>query len=220
MMKMTAVLVAASFAAAAQADVIANWTFETSVPATAGPHAPEVGSGSALGSHASGSAVYSNPAGNGSAESFSSNFWSVGDYYQFQVDATGYEEITITWDQTSSSTGPRDFNLQYSTDGATFTTIAGYQVLQNGGSPNPAWNSSTSSSAYTFSITGPGALDGQATAYFRLTDSSTVSASGGTVGTGGTNRVDNVIIEGSPVPTPGSFALLGLGGLVAMRRRR
>lgn len=219
MMKMAAVLVAASFAAAAQADVIASWTFETSVPATAGPHAPEVGSGSALGSHASGSAVYSNPAGNGSPESFSSNFWSVGDYYQFQVDATGYEEISITWDQTSSSTGPRDFDLQWSTDGINFTTITAYQPLVNG-APNPPWNATTSSPLYTNSVTGPGNLDGQATVYFRLTQTTNIAENGGTVAGTGTDRVDNIIIEGSPVPTPGSFALLGLGGLVAMRRRR
>jgi len=65
-------LVFLAAAQATRADIIATWTFETSVPTTAGPFSPEVGSGSALGYHASGSAVYSNPAGNGSLESFSS----------------------------------------------------------------------------------------------------------------------------------------------------
>lgn len=209
---------AAGLASAANADILATWTFETSVPTTAGPHAAEVGSGSALGFHA-GVSVYSNPVGNGSGESFSSTVWAVGDYYQFQVSAVGYEEITITWDQTSSNTGPRDFDLQWSTDGVTFNTIFGYQVLANA-APNPVWNSTTSSAIYTNSATGPGALDGQATVYFRMTQTSMVSANGGTVATSGTDRVDNVIIEGTLIPSPGALALAGLAGLGGLRRRR
>lgn len=33
-------------------------------------------------------------------------------------------------------------------------------------------------------------------------------------------RIDNVVIEGTLVPTPGTLALLGLGGLAMTRRRR
>ena len=96
---------------------LAVWTFETSLPATAGPHAAEgginAGAGSpASGFHASASVVYSNPAGNGSAESFSSTFWSVGDYWQFSTSSVGYTDIHLAWDQASSNTGPRDFVLR------------------------------------------------------------------------------------------------------------
>ena len=93
----------------ASASVIADWTFETSQPATAGPFSPETGAGSATGSHA-GAAVYSTPAGNGSSHSFSSNTWAVGDYYQYQVSTTGLDDISIQFDQTSSNTGPRISN--------------------------------------------------------------------------------------------------------------
>ncbi len=59
--------VAVSYAASsAMAGTIADWTFETSIPSTAGPYSPEVGAGSATGSHAAAS-TYSSPAGNGSA---------------------------------------------------------------------------------------------------------------------------------------------------------
>src|SRR6266446_9928561 len=91
-------------ATSAQAQ-IAQWTFETSIPATAGPFAPEVGSGSASGLHA-GAAVYSSPAGNGSAHSYSANTWAVGDYWQFQTSTLGFSGIALSWDQASSSTGP------------------------------------------------------------------------------------------------------------------
>lgn len=218
-------LALASGAAAANAAVLANWTFETSIPLTSGPFAAEAGinaaSSNASGFHSSASSAYSNPVGNGSAESFSSNFWSLGDYYQFTTSTLGYNSISIQWDQTSSNTGPRDFNLQYSTDGSTFTNLGGVLTVLANASPNPVWNSTTASALYTFGpIAAPAALDNAATVYFRLAMASTVSANGGTVATGGTDRVDNIIINGTLVPTPGSLALLGLGGLVVGRRRR
>ncbi len=50
--------VVCTWAGQVQADMIADWTFETSQPATAGPFAPEIGLGSASGLHA-GAATYS-----------------------------------------------------------------------------------------------------------------------------------------------------------------
>lgn len=185
------------FVGAAQSQ-IAQWTFETSVPATAGPHAAEVGTGNCLGFHTSGSVVYSNPAGNGSGESFSSNFWGVGDYYQFQTSSTLYSAIQIEFDQTGSSTGPRDFEIFYSTDNITYTTTGvTYQLTADG------WSSSTYNSlshrSYDFSsIT---ALNNQANIYFRLVNTSTTSIGGGTVATGGTGRVDNFTISGTVATT-------------------
>lgn len=210
-------------AGTAQAVDLAAWTFETSIPATAGPFAAEggVNGGNALGFHSNAAAVYSNPAGNGSAESFSSNNWSVGDYYQFSTSTVGYQNISIMWDQTASNTGPRDFNLLWSTDGSTFTPIGGILSVLANGTPNPAWNSTTSDPAYTFGPTGgPAVLDNQATIYFRLVNANTIAANGGTVASGGTNRVDNVIISGTQIPTPGAMALFGVAGLVGIRRRR
>jgi hypothetical protein len=217
-----AVLIGAS-ATAARAATLASWTFETSVPATAGPHAAEVGAGAASGFHAT-STVYSNPVGNGSAESFSSNGWGVGDYYQFQISTTGFQDIQISWDQTSSSTGPRDFALQYSTNGTTFTNFGSDYVVLANASPNPVWNSTTSSPIYSTSqdLSSIGAIENVATVYFRLTNTSTVAVNGSTVAGTGTNRVDNVTISGIAVPEPSSMVLAGLGMLgavLALRRR-
>jgi hypothetical protein len=211
-------------AAGAQADVITDWTFESTAPATAGPFAAEIGSGAALGHHASTSA-YSSPAGNGSAHSFSSNTWAVGDYYQFSTSTAGDSNISVAFDQTSSSTGPKDFELEYSVNGSTFTNIAQYAVLSNG-APNAAWTASSANPAYTFTndLSSISALNNQAILYLRLVDLDTTSAGGGTVGTAGTDRVDNVVISGSatPVPLPAGIWLLGSGlvGLAAAKRRR
>jgi hypothetical protein len=203
---------------------LATWTFETSVPANAGPHAAEggvnAGPGSpASGFHANASAAYSNPAGNGSPESYSANFWSVGDYWQFSTSSLGYSGIGIEWDQTSSNTGPRDFVLQWSTDGSTFTQFGGTMAVLANAAPNPVWNSTTSSPIYHFNVdlSSIAALDNDASIFFRLVQSSTVAANGTTVATTGTDRVDNVNIY--QVPEPTTLGLLALGGLALLRRR-
>lgn len=220
-MKRTLAAVAfATIVSASQADVLAIWTFEVSVPTTAGPHNPETGSGQGTGFHASASTVYSNPVGNGSNESFSSNFWAAGDYYQFKVATTGYQNVMVTWDQTSSNTGPRDFNLQYSTDGSNFSNFSSYSVLANA-NPNNTWSSTTYHSEFTMSadLSSISGLNNQAAVYIRMTQVGTVSANGGTVATGGTNRIDNVTVEASLVPEPASLAVLGLGAFGLLRRR-
>jgi hypothetical protein len=66
------------------------------------------------------------------------------------------------------------------------------------------------------------ALDNASTAYFRLVDASTTSASGATVANAGTDRVDNFTIEIVPEPQSISLALMGGVGILATRfaRRR
>jgi hypothetical protein len=207
------------FAAQVQAQTtIADWTFETSQPTAAGPFSPEVGAGSATGSHA-GAAVYSSPAGNGSSHSFSSNIWAVGDYYQFQVSTLNLTNIGIQWDQVSSNTGPGNMQLFWSTDNSTFTAFGAQQTILANAAPNPLWNASTSNSMYTFTYaTSIGAtvaaINNAATVYFRIQDSSTTSANGGAIAAGGTDRVDNVIITGlaNPVYFAGSSLGVGTGG--------
>jgi hypothetical protein len=205
-----------------QADILGDWTFETSQPVTAGPFSPENGSGSALGFHA-GAAVYSSPAGNGSLHSFSSSIWAVGDYYQFEVNTTGHTGVTISFDQTSSNTGPGGYNLSYSTDGVNFSLFTSYTVLANA-TPNIPWNTTTYNSAYTFNfdLSTITALNNQTTVFLRLVDNSTVSANDGTVGTTGTDRVDNFVVSATVVPEPAAMLLAVLGGLtcvVVLRRK-
>lgn len=208
-------IAASLLASASYADFLAEWTFETSVPATAGDHVAEgglfAGISLASGNHASGATVYSNPVGNGSLESFSSNNWGVGDYYQFTTSTVGFMNITISWDQTRSSTGPQFFDLYYSTDGTNFTLL-----VDNYDVPAISWSSTMPDATGTtsFAEAGPAALDNQATIWFRMVADSAAS------GTAGSNRVDNVVIAGTAIPAPGALALLGIAGLGARRRRR
>lgn len=214
-------------AATLHAQTLAQWTFETSGSAyntavtasSIGGIVPEIGAGFASGVHASASAAWSSPVGNGSAESLSVNNWAVGDYWQFEVSTVGYQGILFSFDQTSSSTGPRDFRLAYSTDGSSFTSFATYSVLANA-SPN-AWTSSTYNPlhTYSFDLSSITAIDNEPNVYLRLIADSTVSANGGTVATTGTDRVDNVTVSVVPEPTALALVGLGLAGLVITRRR-
>lgn len=206
--------VASSTASAGSLVELAKWTFETSVPTTAGPHSAEgglnAGAGSpATGFHTVGAAVYSNPVGNGSFESFSSNNWSEGDYYMFRTSTLGYEGITIQWEQTRSSTGPSEFDLEWSTDGTNFTALVVDYVINQ-----VTWSSGAYTAGSLFGPhTGPSNLDNQAAVYFRMVSKQTTASAG-------TNRIDDVTISGTLIPEPGTLGLLALGALLGLRRRR
>lgn len=213
-------------AGAANAAVIAQWTIVNAFPTSPIPTgsysvgAADIGvqtAGSSLnGVHSVAATQYTSPVGNGSARSFSSNNWSIGDYYEAVVSTTGYDTITIAWDQTRSSTGPATFDLTMSVDGgASFVILLNdYTVVQTGGGL-PTWTSGT---ALTTTSLGPVAAGASASnvgsVIFRLVAQVAGSA------TTGTNRIDNVTIAGNIVPSPGALALAGLGGLIAVRRRR
>jgi PEP-CTERM motif-containing protein len=217
---------------------IADWTFETSQPGVvtlpAAPGAgvaftgfsPEVGSGTASALHA-GASTYSSPSGDGSSHSFSSNVWTNnGDYYQFAVNTTGFTNITLSFEQISSATGPKDFSLQYSSDGSSYTPFASYSIITGGNAGINTWSNSIyeAQSAYSFNLSSITAIANDSTVDFRLTVSDQNSANGGTVATGGTDRIDDLLVSGTSisVPEPSTLALaaMGLAGcLIAFRRR-
>jgi hypothetical protein len=201
---LTAAVAAASLVSA-RADILADWTFETlpstnsiigtgdSPAATQSGVGADIGLGTASASHASSASAWSIPAGNGSSHSWSVNTWAVGDYFQFEVNTIGFQEISVSYDQISSSTGPGIFKFGYSTDGVNFTYGSDYTVLVNA-SPN-TWSAGTpiSSSTFTEDLSGITALNGEAAVFFRVVDDATTSASqanGGSTapGTSGTDR--------------------------------
>jgi hypothetical protein len=215
--------------------VVAQWTFNTAAPVgtsipvgasyvynLAGtPIEAEAGAqtaGSRVGFvHASSSAQATTPAGNGSQYSLSSTFWAAGDYYYFTVNTSNYTNIFISFDQARSATGPNTFYIDATTDGgATYTLIKNdYAVIQSGGGGSPAtWSSSGTRNGLYLVSSAASFADNQSLVTFRII------AKTGAGATNGTNRIDNVTVEGDLVPAPGSLALVGLGGLLAARRRR
>ncbi len=225
MKSLSSLLIASAMIATASAAsanvVIAGWTIPTAVAAaTTGTNysygAADFGalvSGSMLsGTHSSASTAWSSPAGNGSTYALSSNGWNVGDYYQISLATTGYSDVRVYWDQTRSSTGPAGFETVLSVDGgSTFSSLGSYSYTVN----QVSWNATTPVTTSSFG-TVANAADNQASVIIRF---KVVTA--GTSTTTGTNRIDNISVNGTvvPVPTPGAIALVGLAGLVARRRR-
>ena len=215
-------------ATVANASVMTEWTFE-SIPTPSGtasktytdPNAPEVnlntGTTSFSGAHAA-AAVFSSPAGNGSAKSLSSNTWAVNDYYQFDA-GTGYAGMEVEFDQVSSSTGPVNWELDYATDGVTFTQFATYTVSSSISFATGSAKTDTPP-RYLFDLSGVTALPSAGDVTFRL-----IADSAGTM-TSGTDRVDNVTVGTNltpptvPEPTSISLAAVACAGLHGRRRSR
>ena len=187
-----ALLALAIVAPANAADILADWTFETSQPAGAAaagvafPNPPAVAeageyaaSSAGLGWHFT-TATYSSPVGNGSLHSFSVTNWTVNDYWQFSVPTTGHTGISIEFDQTSSNTGPRDFILKYSTDNVTYTQFGSQWAVPANAAPLGPWSGTVHKTGFhfAFDLSSITALDNKANVYFRLIDNSTVSANG------------------------------------------
>lgn len=193
-------------------DLIARWNFE-SVTTTNTGTTPSFGSSSQLADtgiylsatlitayHSNSSTIWSNPSGNGSTKSISSNFWSVGDYFQFKFATIMYDNIKLVFEQTGSNTGPKDFKIQYSLDGITFTDITTYVVPYNTTSNTSyGWSTTTikQESILSFDLSSITDLIDKSDVYIRLVNTSTNAINGSTVGTGGTSRVDNFKILGT-----------------------
>jgi MYXO-CTERM domain-containing protein len=222
-----ALAVACAFASGAQAALVAGWTMPTAVAASttgsnytygAANQGDQTTGSSLSGYHASTATAWSSPAGNGSTYALSSNNWAAGDYYQVTVDTRGYGDISVSWDQTRSSTGPSAFRLMMSVDGGTnFTTVnAGYSVVQAGlgGTGTTSWSTTgVAQSGFTTTTIAGSTAANTALVTFRFVNTSAVASAG-------TNRIDNILVTGTAVPAPGALALLGVAGLIGARRRR
>ena len=111
-----------------------------------------------------------------------------------------FEDITLDFARRGTSTGFNSVVVSYSTDGGSTLTAVG-SLLGTAGS---------SFTLHNFDLSG---LDGVANAQIWITFDGASSSNGN-------QRLDNVQINGTLVPAPGAFALLGMGGLLAARRRR
>ncbi len=210
--------VSASGGGGGTAAVLAQWTFEnltSGLPVTNsafGTAYAEAGlqSGSAAltGLHASSATAYSTPSGNGSLKSISANNWATNDYYQIRFSSAGHHNLKLTFDHTGSGTGPAEFLVSYSTNGGTFTTFSNYDIAKTNATSAATWNNTNSNSvsSVTMNLTPVEGLNNQSAVYLRFVMRSTASLGGGTVGTAGTSRLDNVVVEAVSIGTPPTLA--------------
>ncbi|HVU27853.1 MAG TPA: hypothetical protein VHG71_08980 [Verrucomicrobiae bacterium] len=201
--------------AASAQTTIADWTFESLTISAGSTYTnwsnglqitnitSEVGSGTASGYHSTGgSSPWNTITGNGSSKALSGNGWSQNDYYQFAVSTLGFQNIQFGINVNGSATGPRDFKIQYSTDGVTFTDSGNTITVP----ASISWSSGTSNSAtaFSFDLSSITAINDQSLVYFRVVVNSGTAINGSSIAAGGTSRIDNVAVSGSSLsPIPG-----------------
>jgi hypothetical protein len=128
--------------------------------------------------------------------SVSANGWDAGQdtkYWQVDVNTTGATGITVSSLQGSSSTGPKDFKVQYKVGaGGTWTDVTGGTVALT-----------TAVTAGTLSTWGaitnlalPSAADNQALVSIRWIQTSNTAINGTTVVSTGTSRISAVYVKG------------------------
>jgi len=162
---------------------LANWNFEDSDLVV------DSGTGTLTLSD-SRTATY--PAGNApsAVASMSTVAWNVADrYVQLSIDTTGYENIILKMDSRVSATGPTSFKIQYSSDGTTFTDLAG--------STTPTVAAFTANPMKTFDFSAVTSIDNNVNTKLRIV------VPAGSIGSDavGTFVMDHLLIEGTALPT-------------------
>ncbi|HEX8734051.1 MAG TPA: carboxypeptidase-like regulatory domain-containing protein [Pyrinomonadaceae bacterium] len=188
--------------------VLVNYDFASAVagtPCTASPLTTAPGVTSTFTTGGTGGGTCTTPAGtaatappafvaNAANQSVSLTSFAAGstNFFQFQLSGVGsYMDYMLFFQSQRSGTGPVNLDVQYSTNGTTFTT---FQTVNPGNGVFAAFNIDLSAVA---------AIENQPTVYFRLL------GTGGT-GAAGTLRIDNFQVQAMGV----SAAAVNVGGRV------
>jgi len=110
-------------------------------------------------------------------------------YWLFATSSEEFKDVRVSFSLRSSATGPRDFRVQYSTDGV---------IWRDANDPTIVVPSALgiNEPASQFAKTLPVGANGAEKLFIRLVVDSTASANGGTIAAGGTNSINNIVITG------------------------
>lgn len=128
------------------------------------------------------------------------NPWGNGAYLEVRVSTEGYKDITFSASIGATNKGPRDYKLQYSTDGVNFKDVSGasFTVTQN----------KTLFEAFD-NVQLPAAADDASTLYVRITVASNMMVNGtaGLIGsTGGETAINHIVVNGTPISATATTA--------------
>jgi hypothetical protein len=224
-----ALLALAGLAAVANADVITQWTFNSN-PADAntatGTLAPATGSGTAA-ALAGNTQLFNSGNTNDTSSPGDNTRWSVTTFaaqgtgsgtrgVTYNVSTAGYTGISINYWHRFSNTSNRFSQVEYTLDGSTYAIATSFENTSGG----DAWNNFNVDFSSVAGASNNANFGVRITSIYGSTGNYVASNSTSNYATTGTWGFDLVTFNGTLIPTPGSVALMGLGGLLAARRRR
>ncbi|MCL2563694.1 MAG: S-layer homology domain-containing protein, partial [Oscillospiraceae bacterium] len=125
--------------------------------------------------------------GSGGLDARANNAW-----WQTSISTTGLTDIDVSWHMRSTNTGPRDWQLQYSTVGGTDAADwhnAGEPIVLPSGPDANTWNLPRQTRQL------PASAEGHAVVYLRWLLTSATSANNGTIAPGGTHQMNGLVIS-------------------------
>jgi len=130
--------------------------------------------------------------GSSGLDGLANNAW-----WQTVISTVGYEDIEVTWRMRSTTTGPRDWRLQYRAGSVgDWNNVGGViAVPLNPGGGNPAIADQPLKMRFL-----PPSAEGQERLYLRWLMTSNVSAAGGMIAATGTHQINNIVIRADADP--------------------
>ena len=114
---------------------------------------------------------------------------AIGQYWHMLVDVTGHQNIQIQWNQRTTATGPRDWQVAYSFDGVNWY-LADEPVRIGQVTPLP--NSVNQGESFRRQL--PEAAEGVGYLHIKIMIASSVAVNGGNIGSTATHHIGNLHI--------------------------
>ncbi|MGO4695641.1 glycosyl hydrolase family 8 [Paenibacillus sp. 2TAB26] len=178
------------------AEKVAEWIFPNE-----GDNGISIATGGAYGA----ASLFQNVGGtfeyySGSNKDLSYQGWS-GDfsqkYWLATISTKGYKNLTLSSEQTSSGSGPRDFKLQMSTDRATWTDVPNGAVKMTKG----VYSCPPNDECKLKNVAIPSEANDQELLYLRWVVSSGQNTNGNSdgIGGGGSSKIRNILVQGERI---------------------
>lgn len=127
--------------------------------------------------------------------SIKSTGWDeVGSYWQMQFSTSGYQDLELNFKSRSSKTGPKNFEVQYSTDGTNFVSVEGSSY---------AISEASKLDYFSSVVNLPESASNTANLYIRVVTTDTTSVKGETILSAGVSNINNISVKGNPCSSGG-----------------